>query len=91
MLEFSDKAIADLAQISIRIAADNPGVAIKKAAMLAATCELLDAFPGLGALFVAPYRIFTKELWVILYRPTASGVYISRVFDSRQDWRSQLG
>ncbi len=90
MVEFSGKAIADLEQISRWIALENPRVALEKATMLADACELLDQFPGMGRVYFEPVRHFTKELWVILYRQTRTGVYVYRVFDSRQDWRAQL-
>jgi hypothetical protein len=32
----------------------------------------------------------TKRPWLILYEPTAEGALIHRIFDSRQDWRSQI-
>jgi len=89
VVEFSAKAIADLEQISDWIAADNPRLAAKKAAMIADTCELLDTFRDMGTAYVGPSRYFIKDLWVIVYRPTERGVYIYRVFDSRQDWASQ--
>jgi plasmid stabilization system protein ParE len=76
--------------ISRWIASDNPRVALEKATMLADACELLDSFPNMGSVYLEPIRHFTKELWVIIYRPTRVGVYIHRVFDSRQDWRAQL-
>jgi plasmid stabilization system protein ParE len=90
VVEFSDKAIADLEQIRLWISLDNPRVAMEKAEMLAHTCELLDQFPTIGGLYVDPVRYFSKEIWVIIYRPTQASVYIYRVFDSRRDWRAQL-
>jgi plasmid stabilization system protein ParE len=90
LVEFSEDAIADLTAIRDWIAADNPKIAAEKSALIAATCELLDSFPGIGAVYADPLRHFTKELWIIFYRPTETGVYIYRIFDSRQDWRAQL-
>jgi plasmid stabilization system protein ParE len=90
MVDYSEQAIADLETIRSRIALDNSRIATQKSAMLLGTCQLLDSFPDIGAVYSDPIRQFTKELWVILYRPTETGVYIYRVFDSRQDWRSLL-
>jgi plasmid stabilization system protein ParE len=58
--------------------------------MLIGVCELLDVHPGLGVKHSALYRRFSKERWVIIYRPAEAGVFIQRIFHSSQDWRSRI-
>jgi plasmid stabilization system protein ParE len=76
VVAFSKEALADLQSIHDYIARDNPKIAAKKAEMLANACELLDAFPYLGPVYIDPLRYFVKDLWVIAYRPAESGLYI---------------
>ncbi len=90
MVEFSNEAIADLSAIRDRIAVYDPQIAAKTSAALAESFEVLDEFPRIGTLYADPLRYFGKDLWVIAYRPTETGVYVYRVFDSRQNWRGQL-
>ena len=91
MLDFTDDALSDLRNIRETIAADNPPLADKKAAEILATCQRIESFPSIGAVFDGDLRRFSKRPWVILYTETATGVLVQRVFDSRQNWRGLMG
>jgi len=90
VLVYADAAVTDLARIREYIAQYSPERAAQKAAMIDRTCKLLDGRPMMGRPFLPPLRLFTKRPWLILYEPVETGVLIHRVFDSRQDWRSQI-
>ncbi len=87
---YTDETLADLRAILEWIAEDSPQRAAQKGAMIDDTCRLLDTMPKLGRVFSGEIRVFPKESWLILYEPAKTGVIILRIFDSRQDWRSQL-
>lgn len=90
MAVFSNDAIADLRNIRETIATDSPARALEKIEMIIEICQLLDVHPGMGVKHAGSYRRFAKERWVILYRPVVGGVFVQRIFDSSQDWRSRI-
>jgi len=90
VFRFSDEALSDLRQIRRWLALENPRMAADKSAMLVRTCEMVGRFPGMRTLYSGQFRRFTKEVWIILYSRIDTGVFIHRVFDSRQDWRAQI-
>jgi len=90
VIEYSDDSISDLRTIRETIADDSPARAIQKIEMLLEVCRLLDEHPAIGKVYVAPYRQFSKERWIIIYRPTDRGVFIHRIFHTSQDWQARL-
>jgi plasmid stabilization system protein ParE len=90
MAGFSDDAIEDLRNIRETIAEDSPRLAREKIVMLIELCQLLDVHPGLGTKHSALYRRFSKERWIIIYRPGNDGVFVQRIFDGSRDWQSRI-
>ncbi len=90
MLQFSDDAIADLTNIRETIAQDSPARALEKIEDIIKTCKYLETHPGLGRVHRGNIRRFSKRPWLIIYAPSAGGIWIYRVFDSRQDWAARL-
>jgi plasmid stabilization system protein ParE len=84
--KYTDDAIEDLKGIRADIALYSPQLAAEKAALLDDTCNLLDQWKGMGSLFSGPLHKFVEDVWVIIYEPTAEGVLIHRVFNSRENW-----
>jgi len=87
---YTDDSKADLENIRKQIAKDSPIRAAQKGAMIDDTCKLFDKVPKMGRVYSGTIRVFPKESWIIVYEPTKAGAIIHRVFDSRQDWRSQF-
>ncbi len=90
MIQFSLDSIDDLETIRATIAGYNRALADKKIAMLDEAFTLLQEYPGAGRVYSGPYRVFPKERWIIIYRPVKDGVFISRVFDSSQNWKARF-
>jgi plasmid stabilization system protein ParE len=90
LIEFSDDSIADLTSIREWIAQDSAVRATDKISEIIATCQLLEARPGLGRVHRGLVQRFSKKPWLIVYAPTATGIKIYGVFDSRQNWAARL-
>lgn len=90
MVEYTNKAIADLTGIREWIARDNPMLAFEKAELILQTAAIIEASPGIGRNCAGELLYFIKRPWVLVYRPTETGILIHRIFDGREDWRAKL-
>ncbi len=90
MIEFSPDSIDDLEAIRVTIAGYSRALADKKIAMLDGVITFLEEYPSAGREYSNAYRVFSKERWIIIYRPVKDGVFISRVFDSSQNWKDRF-
>ena len=89
MLKFSDEAIADLRAIREYIAEEDPKQAALVAEDIIRVCGLLESYPDISRLGVEPG---TREMnaatsWVVVYEKTEAGLFILRVWHSRQSRR----
>lgn len=94
MLEFSVEAKADLLDISIYIARDNPGRAQSFVDELEARCADLLVFPDSGRARpeLAPdLRSKPHGRYIIFYTPARDTVRIERILHGARDLEAELG
>ncbi len=87
------EAEADIANIALHIAADNPSAARRWLDDIDIRCRNLGETPGLGVARadVRPdLRMFPVGNYLILYRPIEGGVEIVRVLHGARRWRDLL-
>lgn len=86
---FSQDAEADLLDIAEFIARDNPIAAREWVAAVRQRCHLLSQHPLMGesrpGFGVAGCRSISVGLYVIFFRPSASGVEIARILHGSRD------
>ena len=86
---FSEDAQADLLDIAEFIARDNPIAAREWADAVRQRCHLLSQHPLMGesrpGFGVAGCRSISVGLYVIFFRPSASGVEIARILHGSRD------
>ncbi len=84
----SELAEADLTDIWIFVARDNPTAADRLTDEIHDKCQLLAARPKMGRLRpeLAPsIRSFTVGSYVIFYRVSTTGIEVARVLHGRRD------
>ena len=87
-LKFANRARKDLQEIHDFIAEDNEAAAERVIKSLETRCRDLVDMPNVGRKReeLAPeVRSVTEGNYVILYRGTASGIYVARVLHAKQD------
>jgi toxin ParE1/3/4 len=87
-IRVSDKATADLDEIWLYIAQDNPDAADKYIRVIASRFPTLASMPLMGrerAELSPRLRSFAVGRHVIFYRPLDNGVEIARVLDGARD------
>ena len=87
------EAEADIANIALYIAAENPSAARRWLDNIELRCRNLGETPGLGVARpdVRPdLRMFPVGNYVILYRPIEAGVEIVRVLHGARQWQDLL-
>lgn len=86
---FSEAAQADLLDIAEFIARDNPIAAREWVDAVRQRCHLLSQHPLMGesrpGFGVAGCRSISVGLYVIFFRPSASGVEIARILHGSRD------
>ena len=86
---FSEDAKADLLDIAEFIARDNPIAAREWVDAVRQRCHLLSQHPLMGesrpGFGVAGCRSISVGLYVIFFRPSASGVEIARILHGSRD------
>ena len=86
---FSENAEADLLDIAEFIARDNPIAAREWVDAVRQRCHLLSQHPLMGesrpGFGVAGCRSISVGLYVIFFRPSASGVEIARILHGSRD------
>jgi toxin ParE1/3/4 len=86
---FSEDAEADLLDIAEFIARDNPIAAREWVDAVRQRCHLLSQHPLMGesrpGFGVAGCRSISVGLYVIFFRPSASGVEIARILHGSRD------
>ena len=87
--KFSEEAEADLLDIAEFIARDNPIAAREWVDAVRQRCHLLSQHPLMGetrpGFGVAGCRSISVGLYVIFFRPSASGVEIARILHGSRD------
>ena len=90
VIRWSPMAAEDLERICERIESDNPEAARNVARTIYEGCAGLKDFPDRGpSASVSPGRrelVFAPLPYVAVYRVTADGVEISRIFHGARDW-----
>lgn len=84
----SIQAEADLAEIWLHIALDNPDAADAQISRIAAQCEMLAANPAAGRLrteIAAGLRSFPAGNYLLLYRPDTKGIELLRVIHAARE------
>ncbi|MDE2135486.1 MAG: type II toxin-antitoxin system RelE/ParE family toxin [Alphaproteobacteria bacterium] len=86
-VNFTRRALRDLANIRVHIANDNPRAASRVAVEIVAACDRLEYFPERGR---PGLRRGTRELttvwpYVIVYRVTGTNIDILAVWHGAQD------
>lgn len=90
-LAFSPAALADLDEIAVYIALDNPARALRFVDELERHCKVLAAEPGLGTArpeLGRGIRMLPHQRYLVFYRRTAGGVRIERVLHGSRDVRA---
>ena len=92
MVQFSEEATADLENIYETIAVYNPALAQEKIDGIQKVCALIDTRQTMGMAVSGTEngRRFSTPPWIIYYRPGPTGIFVYRVFHSRQDWRALI-
>lgn len=89
----NERAEADLEDIWVHIAKDNPTNAARFVSRILQTCQRLAETPGMGRPrpeLGAHLRSFVVGSYLIFYRPIEEGIEVVRVLHGRRDWRGLL-
>ena len=84
---FARRALADLARIRAHIGQENPAAANRVAVQILAACDRLEHLPERGRPGAIPGTRELVALWpyVVVYRVTADGVGVARIWHGAQD------
>jgi len=84
----TSQADADLTQIALHIAEQNPGAADRWLDLIDAKCRALSRMPEIGRKrfdLAAGLRSLAVTNYVIFYRPVSNGIQVIRVLHGARD------
>jgi toxin ParE1/3/4 len=90
---WSGPALQDLRRISAWLTENaDAETAVQILVAIRSACKMLETFPLRGPLLTGELRkLRVKETrYLILYRASATGITISRIFHARENWQLEI-